>query len=53
LLFASTAVIDLLPTTWRNHAIKYMPANAGTQILTARRPHDMLTPWVGFGVFCL
>jgi ABC-2 type transport system permease protein len=29
LLFASTAVLDLLPTRWRNDLIPYMPANSG------------------------
>lgn len=52
LLFASTAVLDLLPTRWRNDAIAYMPANAGSQILTTVRGHTALAPWAGIGVFC-
>jgi ABC-2 type transport system permease protein len=44
-LFATTAMVDLLPTTWRNHVITYMPANAGSQILTVDRGHDALAPW--------
>lgn len=52
LLFASTAVIDLLPTRWRNDAIPYMPANAGSQIITTVRGHGALSPWAGLGVFC-
>jgi ABC-2 type transport system permease protein len=50
LLFASTAVIDLLPTQWRNDAIGYMPANAGSQILTTTHGPDALAPWAGIGV---
>ncbi len=53
LLFASSAVVDLLPTTWRNDVIKYMPANAGSQIFTVVPSHDALAPWTGLGVFCL
>jgi hypothetical protein len=52
LLFASTAVLDLLPTRWRNDLIRYMPANSGSQIFTTVRGHDALAPWAGIGVFC-
>ncbi len=31
-LFAFTAITDLLPTNWRNVVINYLPANAGNQI---------------------
>jgi ABC-2 type transport system permease protein len=50
LLFASTAVIDLLPTQWRNDAIPYMPANAGSQIIVTLPGRDALPPWAGIGV---
>jgi ABC-2 type transport system permease protein len=53
MLFAPSVIVDLLPTTWRNDVIKYMPANAGSQVLTVQRGHDALGPWTGFGVFCL
>ena len=52
LLFASTAVLDLLPTRWRNDLIRYIPANSGSQIFTTVRGHDALAPWAGIGVFC-
>lgn len=52
LLFAATAVIDLLPTRWRNDTIPFMPANAGSQILTTVRGHAALSPWAGIGVLC-
>ena len=52
LLFASTAVLDLLPTRWRNDMIPYMPANSGSQIFTTVRGHAALSPWTGIGVFC-
>jgi ABC-2 type transport system permease protein len=52
-LFATTALVDLLPTTWRNHIIDYLPANAGSQILTTVPTRSALGPWAGLGVLCL
>ena len=45
ILFATTALVDLLPTTWRNHVINYMPANAGSQIITVVPTRYALPPW--------
>ena len=53
ILFATTALVDLLPTTWRNHVINYMPANAGSQIITVIRTHNALSPWTGLAVLSL
>ena len=53
ILFAPTLIVDLLPTSWRNNVIDYMPANAGSQIITTLNPKNALTPWAGFGVFCV
>ncbi|UQX87447.1 ABC transporter permease [Jatrophihabitans telluris] len=50
-LFAPSVVIDLLPPSWHN-AIHYMPANAGSQILTVQRGAGALAPWAGFALFC-
>ncbi len=52
-MFAANVVIDLLPTTWRNHVINYLPANAGSQIFTVYPSHGALAPWTGLAVFCL
>jgi ABC-2 type transport system permease protein len=52
-LFALTALADLLPTSWRNDVTPYLPANAGTQIFAVQRTHDSLAPWTGLGVLCL
>jgi ABC-type transport system involved in multi-copper enzyme maturation permease subunit len=52
-LFAPSALVDLLPTSWRNALIEYMPANAGSQIFTTVPTHGALAPWTGLGVFCL
>ena len=53
ILFATTALVDLLPTTWRNHVINYMPANAGSQIITVVPTRYALAPWTGLVVLCL
>ncbi len=52
-LFALTALTDLLPTNWRNDVINYMPANAGSQIITVIHPAGALAPWAGLGVLSL
>jgi ABC-2 type transport system permease protein len=53
ILFALTAIVDLLPTNWRNDIIEYLPLNAGSQILVTSHAHDALGAWQGLGVFCL
>ena len=52
LLFATTAIVDLLPTSLRNDVIKFMPLNAISQIVTTVPNADSLSAWAGFGVFC-
>lgn len=52
-LFALSALADLLPTSWRNDILPYMPVNAGTQIFSVDRVHDALAPWTGLVVFIL
>ena len=52
-LFALTALADLLPASWRNDVMPYMPVNAGTHIFAVQRVHDSLAPWTGLGVLCL
>ena len=52
-LFAPSALVDLLPTSLRNTVINYMPANAGTQIFTVNGSNRALGPWQGLGVFSL
>lgn len=52
LIFLPSALADLLPPSL-HYVIEYMPANAGSQIFTARYQPPALTPWGGFGVFCL
>lgn len=51
LLYAGTALIDLLPNNWRNDLINYMPANAGSQVMVVDHVPGALGAWAGFGVF--
>jgi ABC-2 type transport system permease protein len=53
IMFATTALVDLLPTSLRNNLINYMPENAGSQIITTVPTHGALAPWTGLGVLCL
>jgi ABC-2 type transport system permease protein len=45
---------QLLPGSVGDHVHAYLPTEAGHLIGQARQgPDDLLTPWQGFGVFCL
>jgi ABC-2 type transport system permease protein len=47
-------LITLIPGTIANHVHGYLPTIAGQLIAqTAQQPADVLSPWQGFGVFCL
>ena len=52
-LFLPSALIDLLPNSWRENAMKFAPVNAGTQIASTHRIEHMLGPWQGLGMFTL
>jgi ABC-2 type transport system permease protein len=44
---------QLLPGSFGKHVHAYLPSEAGRLIAQAHQgPHDLLTPWQGFGVFC-
>jgi ABC-type transport system involved in multi-copper enzyme maturation permease subunit len=51
LLFVATIVVNFLPSTWRDHVAKYLPANAGGGIIDSAPHSDALSPWTGFGVY--
>lgn len=47
-------VMDLIPGSVAHRIAGYLPTTAGTLIAqTARQPGDVLSPWQGFGIFCL
>lgn len=44
----------LLPGSFGKHVHGYLPTEAGRLVTQAHKaPDDVLTPWQGFGVFCL
>jgi ABC-type transport system involved in multi-copper enzyme maturation permease subunit len=51
LLFVLFILVQFLPGTWRHDISKWIPFNAGLQIITTRPQDDMLSPWAGFAVF--
>jgi ABC-type transport system involved in multi-copper enzyme maturation permease subunit len=45
---------QLLPGSFGDHVHAYLPSEAGHLIAQAHQgPNDLLTPWQGYGVFCL
>ena len=48
LLFVLWILVEFLPSTWRTDIAKWVPFNAGMQIITTRPSADMLAPWTGF-----
>jgi ABC-2 type transport system permease protein len=47
-------LIGLIPGTIANHVHGYLPTVAGVLVAqSSQQPADVLSPWQGFGVFCL
>jgi ABC-2 type transport system permease protein len=47
-------LISLIPGTIANHIHGYLPTIAGQLVgQTSQQPADVLSPWQGFGVFCV
>ena len=54
LLFAVQIVAGFLPGSWSQDVGRYLPGQAGLAVTTVRPdPASSLSPWAGFGVFCL
>jgi ABC-2 type transport system permease protein len=53
-VFVLPILSGLLPGNWGAHINAYLPVQAGTLIGHAHQEaSDLLSPWEGFGVFCL
>jgi len=52
-LFVLPIVAHALPGSWGDAVIRYFTSNAGQQISYINQSGNYLTPWVGFGVYCL
>jgi ABC-2 type transport system permease protein len=53
LLLVLPAITDVLPSTWQDHVVKYLPSNAGQAALVVAPDPTMLAPWTGMAVFGL
>ena len=55
MLFVAWIVVSFLPGSWRDDIGKWIPFNAGMQIITTKPMTDgnYLSPWAGFAVFSL
>jgi ABC-2 type transport system permease protein len=41
----------LLPDSWRDNVVQYLPSDAGSAFTSVSQGADALSPWVGLGVF--
>lgn len=53
LILVLPGLVQTLPTSWQAVIDKYLPSNAGAAVFRTSRDFSQLSPWVGFGVFCL
>ncbi|MGB8651417.1 MAG: ABC transporter permease subunit [Mycobacteriales bacterium] len=53
LLFVLPIIMRLLPASLTDSVDKYLPSSAGRAITDVRPSPGSLSPWAGFGVFCL
>ena len=51
LLFVLFILVQFLPGSWRHGISKWIPFDAGMQIIFTRPQDNMLSAWAGFGVF--
>jgi hypothetical protein len=51
ILFVAFILVLFLPGAWRNDIGKWIPFQAGSQIISTQPQSDMLSPWGGFAVF--
>jgi len=54
LLLILPGVVNALPSSWQNVITPYLPSVAGEALIgrSPLAPDHLLSPWVGFGVFC-
>ena len=54
LLFAFPILAGFLPESWSDDVAKYLPTNAGLAVTAVHPdPTTSLSPWIGFGIYCL
>ncbi|NUP49987.1 MAG: ABC transporter permease subunit [Catenulispora sp.] len=53
LMFLLPVFQSFMPGAWRDAVVRWMPLNAGGNIITTKNTEHMFTAWTGFGVFVL
>jgi ABC-2 type transport system permease protein len=53
LVFVLPAVSQALPNNWQHDLARYLPANAGSAIISVVPSSNSLGPWTGYAVFLL
>lgn len=53
IVFVLPPIIGLLPTSFSDSVSPYLPSNAGGAVWTINPDPHTLSPWAGFGVFCI
>ncbi len=52
LLLVVPAIGHVLPASWQQHFLPYLPSNAGGVLYTMHPDPGSLSPWTGFAVMC-
>lgn len=52
-LLVLPGITHALPGAWGDAVSRYFTSNAGQQIAYVHQSGNYLTPWIGFGVYCL
>jgi ABC-type transport system involved in multi-copper enzyme maturation permease subunit len=52
ILLILPVIFEALPSSWNNAVGPYLPNNAGGALWSLHHDSRVLSPWVGFGVFC-
>jgi hypothetical protein len=53
LVFVLPILVAQLPSSWNDAISKYLPSTAGLALVGSRSGATTLSPWAGFGLFCL
>ena len=53
LLFGPQLLVGLLPGSWSDQLDRYLPVPAGAAVANVQPDPLVLSPWAGFGLFCL
>jgi ABC-type transport system involved in multi-copper enzyme maturation permease subunit len=52
-VFVLPILVAQLPSSWSDPISKYLPSSAGMALIGGVRGTTTLSPWVGFGLFCV